>query len=123
TASRRRLAGKRERFAVFCARLAGKDATVDQAGGEDMAIAIHHLCAIGQPVIEQRGAEIGDNAIFDEQSAHLVIAAGGVDQARIDEGGAAHLAPPCPVRGSFGRLRASASSTAMRTATPISTCS
>ncbi len=107
---------------MLCAGLAGEDTAIDEARGEDLAAAIDDFHAVGQTVAEELRSEIGDHAVFDEQIALLVIPAGGVDQPPVDEVGAAPERPP--VRGnSFGRSRESASRTALRTATPIATCS
>src|SRR5690606_37583208 len=99
------------------------------------------------------GAEVGDQAVADDEAAVAVEPGRRVEQAGVDEGDrAAAVAAVAAVAGAAGcvaaavtgaagcvaaavagrrrhalpppgRLRASASSTAMRTATPISTCS
>src|SRR5262249_34955927 len=78
------------------------------------AVAIDDFRIAGFGIVEQPWSDIGDAAIFHQQAAFDVQGRGRIDQARILEGDAAvtHAIP-----------RASASSTAMRMATPISTCS
>ncbi|MFX6424187.1 hypothetical protein ABTG32_18300, partial [Acinetobacter baumannii] len=74
-------------------------------------------------------ADIEDLAVLDQHGARRVEAGGGVEQAGADIGGA--LAGPArPSSGRppiwpdrLGRCWASSSRQAMRTATPISTCS
>src|SRR4030067_2658702 len=74
------------------------------------------------------GSEIGDEAVCDQHAAGLIEAGRRIDQPRIDErcragGRALVLGERLHRRHRFGRWRARAWSTAMRTATPISTCS
>src|SRR6185369_6090537 len=70
-----------------------------------------------------------DHAMLDQDSAGLVAVAGWVDQPRIDEGEGPILFLRWPGGQGWGRhefpvrLRVRASRHAMRTATPISTCS
>ena len=81
-------------------------------------------------IAAEMAAEVGDEAILDEQAARLVAIGTRIDQAGVDENGRfadglrlfdrlAHGASS----SNAGRWADSASSTAMRTATPISTCS
>src|SRR5690606_33873361 len=102
------------RLAVVGARLAGKDPHVDEAGTSDQSGGVDALGMIG---CARRGAlgKIGDEAVLDEDRAGIVATRGGVDDSGVlDEEGGGHAGAPLP---------SSASSTAMRTATPISTCS
>src|SRR5690606_12956920 len=109
----------RDAFAVLGARLAEEGAHVDEAGRENLAHAVDHVRAVRRA--GKIGADIGDLAAFDEERAARFGSCGRIDEAGIGEEeragmiGRAHWCHP------FGRLRASASSTAMRTATPIST--
>ena len=108
-------------------------AHVDEAGRQARAGAVEGLDALAA---ERRGArevlaELGDDAVGDDHAAQRVHPARRVEQPRIDVGdGRAALSPgfaalwlhpraPVFVR----RLRVSMSRHAMRTATPISTCS
>src|SRR5205814_1651877 len=80
-------------------------------------------------VAAQVRTQIRNLAIEHQEAARLVAVGGGIDQARVDENGAAGVLRPvggfprCGGVHRLGRFRASASSTAMRTATPISTWS
>src|SRR5690606_23739519 len=98
------------------------------AGAQQVTGAIDGLdVAVGRDDVDARG---GDDTVLDQEVAGLVETGGGIDQMGIDEQGAPggeravglgrghHIGP-----GALGRLRDRASSTAMRTATPISTCS
>ncbi len=51
-----------QRFAMLVAGFAGEDLRVDQAGGEDMAVAIDDRGAVGR-VAAQMGADVGDDAV------------------------------------------------------------
>ena len=98
---------------MFFARLAGEHLHVDEAGQQRQSAAIDRLHACRHV---DGFADSGDFAVDDKQRAGVVQPGGRVNEAGIEEG-AVHDRPP-PL---FGRLAASASSTAMRTATPIST--
>ncbi len=99
---------------MLAAGLSGEDAHVDQAGAQNQAFAVDDLRVRRIGVVEQTRADIGDAAVLDQEPAAHVEVCRRIDQARVAEGDAlaAHARP-----------RASASSTAMRIATPISTCS
>ncbi len=107
-------------------RLAGKHHHVDQTGRHGAAAAIEELRALDRPFRDVH-AEIGDDAVRDQEPAEGVEPGGRIDEPRIDQGEGPVLGAVVVVGGHgghpFGRLRASAWSTAMRTATPISTCS
>ena len=107
--------GRRDSFAVFEAGFAEGSAHVDEAGAEDGAAALEDRHAIGAAEV---GAEIGDVAVADEQAAGFVEAGGRVDEADVSEEEVRHCGQALRVE-----RRLSTSSTAMRTATPISTCS
>ena len=125
-----------ERFTVFSARLPREHLAINESRRQDMALAINDFGA-SRRIAAQMGAKIGDHAIFDQQTAWTIKAGRWVQQAGVDEGCAparSGRAPFSVTRGlvggpggfldhRLGRLRASASRTAMRTATPISTCS
>ena len=102
-------------FAMLFARLAGEDLHVDKAGQNRHALAVMGFYAAWRFRLFADGE---DFAILDNQIAGLVEAIGRVNQAGIGES-AIHSASPVL----FGRLAARASSTAIRTATPISTWS
>ena len=64
-----------------------------EAGGEHVALAVDDLGALGRVATQVR-AEIGDHAIRDQQAARLVAVRCRVDQARVDEDGAAGVLRP-----------------------------
>ena len=114
-----------QRLAMLVPGLAGKHHHVDQTGGEQVAAAIDNL-GIACDASGDMRPEIDDEAVPDQQASLTIQPRGRVEQARIDQGdGARALLWRIGLhrRHSFGRWRASACSTAMRTATPISTCS
>src|SRR5262245_36934544 len=90
-----------------------------------MALAVDDACRLGRVASELR-TEVCDDPILDEHAARFVAVVGGVDEARIEEGDG--LRRRCPVLAHgrpqwLGSWRPIASSTAIRTATPISTWS
>ena len=110
-AARRRGSGSGgDRLAVLEARLAQGRPHIDQSGAQDRPIRLDDGGAIGPA---QRRTEIRDQPIAHQQIADDIDP--GADDARPGR---------TACQGSFRRLpRDSMSSTAMRTATPISTCS
>ncbi len=106
-------AGRAQGFAVFEAGFADEDAHVDEARAEHVTLGLDHLRAGRQACERAVRPERRDPPVLDQAVAGLVAPARGVDQAR---GADVERA-----RHAFGRWRASASRTAMRTATPIST--
>ena len=100
--------------------LADKGAHVDQPGGDDLAGAIDDVGALGHAGGADAALRIADHAVGDQHVADAVEIARGIDQAGVGEQDRAAIGQHVHA---FGRLRASASSTAIRTATPISTCS
>ncbi len=114
------LARGRKGFAVAGAGLADKGAHVDQPGCDDPAGAIDDVGAFGHAGRADAAAAFADGAVGDQHVADPVEIPGGIDQAGVGE---QHRAAVGQHVHAFGRLRASASSTAIRTATPISTCS
>ena len=106
-------AGTFQAFAMLRPRLAGEDAGVNQAGRQHQAMAVDDFRIGGFGIVEQTRADIGDLAVFHQQAAAHIHAAGRINQAGIPEGNPAVHAIP----------RDSASRMAMRMATPISTCS
>ncbi len=128
-AGRRRQAAGLDRLLVLLARLAQLHAHIDETGRQHMAVAILDLGIVRRVGARHLRTGRDDDAILHQDSAGLVAVAGGVDQPRIDEGERPVLFLRRP--GGQGRrrhefpvrLRVSASRHAMRTATPISTCS
>jgi hypothetical protein len=118
-------AGRGERLAMLLAGLAGENLHVDQAGRQHMAAAVDAL-GPRRSIRPDMRADIGDRVAPDEQAAPLVTARERTDQPGVEEDdlllrGEGGL---CGDHGYWlGRWRASAWSTAIRTATPISTCS
>src|SRR5579872_6048002 len=106
---------------MLAARLAGEDAHVDQARRKDEAFAVDDFGIVAVGIVEKARPEIDDLAVLDQQPALDVEARARIDQARIAKCRAA------VAHGALGLSRAkpreSASRTAMRIATPISTCS
>src|SRR5271155_5776634 len=100
---------------------ADKGAHVDQPGGDDLAGAIDDVGALGHAGRTDAAPGIADHAVGDQNIAGHVEIARGIDQAGVGKQDRAAIGQHDLY--AFGRLRASASSTAMRTATPISTCS
>src|SRR6185312_9339746 len=87
----------------------------DEAGCQARAGTLDHLgVAAGA-----HGADLRNASFLDQEVARAVEIAGGIEQAGVAEEGAhGHHAG-----ATFPRLRDSTSRQAMRTATPISTCS
>ena len=110
-------AGRGQSLAVFMAGFADKGAQIDQAGGHHHAFGINHHGPFGRSV--DTGAEGGNHTVLKGNCAVFGLAAGRINQSGIaDQNGfRVHRQPP------FGKWAASASRIAMRTATPISTCS
>src|SRR5262249_48719755 len=98
---------------------------------EVQALAIDRLDAIGRAGGEQVGAEVGDLAVADQDGAFVFLVGCRIDDAGIDVGGRSGVrqcsAQNAAAHGAAGmewrRPTISASRQAMRTATPISTCS
>src|SRR5690606_13072673 len=99
------------------ARFAGERARIDQARhGNEIAAVADDGCF--RHALVQRVLARGENpAVADDDRADLVDCARGIDDAGVLEDGGGHARSPA-----FWPTR-SASMTAMRTATPISTCS
>ena len=126
-------AGARQGLLVLLAGLAGVDARIDQARREIEAAAVDRLDAVGRARGEQVGPEVGDLAVADQHGAAILRVARRIDDAGVDVGGRSAVLRRaarrrCRSRGGSRRsaLRRppiSASRQAMRTATPISTCS
>ncbi len=128
-AGQRGVARRFQRLAIFAARLAGEDARVDQSRRQYQTFGIDHLGIVRLGIVEQARADIGNAAVLDQQSAFDVQTACRIDQAGVLEGDAARHGAPSSLRAtragrpSLANPRDKASSTAMRIATPISTCS
>ncbi len=122
-----RVARRLQGLAMLLAGLAGEHLHVDQAGAQHVALAVDDIGAL-RGVAAQMPTEVGDHAALYQQAARLVLAGRGVDQAHVEEGrrllvgGRTGLTHAGPTQW-LGSWRAIASSTAMRTATPISTWS
>ncbi len=122
------MAGGLQRLAMLKAGLAGEHLRIDEPRGEDVPLAVDDGDAVGRVAAQMR-ADVGDEAFAHDEAARLVAVGRRIDDARVDESGRRRgfgLARGALGGGGlsvhrFGRLRASASSTAMRTATPIST--
>ena len=99
---------------MLCPRFAKIGAQINQAGCEAGARRIHHGSAFRRG---QTSAAIGDQPITDQQSARRIKARGGIEQAGIGDDCVGHA------QRFRGNWRESTSSTAIRQATPISTCS
>src|SRR6185503_12303025 len=119
-----------DRLLVLLAGLAQLHAHVDEAGRQDLAAAIDALAIEGRRVLEEGRAEIADQAALGDESALDVGAGGGIDNTGvdIDDGAAAAIRAGHQLgTSSEGALERSArvriSRQAIRTATPISTCS
>src|SRR5690606_6052960 len=104
--------GGAEALLVAFARFSDLHADVDDAGGQIAAAAVE--------TIPRALKELRDTAIGDDDAALDDAVTLGVNEACVGQG--QHGASPCGLRATC-RLRASSSITAMRTATPISTCS
>src|SRR5581483_9170179 len=113
----------RKRLAMAQARLADKGAHIDQAGRHDLAGAIDDVGAFGHAGRADAAAHFADQPVGDQDVAGAVEIARRIDNACVGEQDRATVSEHRHCCYAFGRLRASASSTAMRTATPISTCS
>ena len=120
-ARRRRLARGRERLAIFRARLADEGAHVDQAGRDDPALAVDDLGAFRHAGGADAALGFADRAVGNQEIARKIEIARRIDDPGVGEQDRAAVREHG--RQTFGRLRERASSTAMRTATPISTCS
>src|SRR6185369_16886328 len=105
--------------AMLRARLADEHARVDQPGQQRLAGAIDDICALRRALVEHCLAGRDDLCSVNDDRADLVESARRVDHACALEHSDAHAARPSALR----RGSSSASITAMRTATPISTCS
>jgi len=118
------LARRGDGLAVLGAGLADEGAHVDQAGGDDLAAAIDDLGALGHAGGANTALGFADCAVGDQKVAGKIQLARRIDDPRVGEQDrAAFAAIGQHADHAFGRLRDMASSTAMRTATPISTCS
>ena len=115
------LACRGDGLAVVGAGLADEGAHVDQAGGDDLAGAIDDLGALGHAGRADAALGLADHAVGDQQVAGKIEIARGIDDPGVGEQDRAAVGQH--EAHAFGRFRDSASSTAMRTATPISTCS
>ena len=108
------LRGGGDGFPMLCAGFAEVGAQINQARCETGARGIHHGGTFGR---SQASAAIGDQPITDQQSTQRIKARGWVEQAGIGDDRVSHA------QRFRGNWRESISSTAMRQATPISTCS
>ena len=80
----RGVAGGLQGFAVLGAGFAGEHLRVDEAGAEHVALAVDDFGALGRVAAQVR-AEVGDQAVLDQQPARLVAVRRRIDEARVDE--------------------------------------
>ena len=104
--------------------LADEGAHVDEAGRDQLAAAVDDVGAFRHAAGADALLGFADDAVGDQQVADDIEVARRIDDPGVGEQDRAavrqHFATSCQA---FGRLRDKASSTAMRMATPISTCS
>ncbi len=120
-AGRSRLARGGKGLAVAEAGLADEGAHVDQAGGHDLAGAVDDVGALGDAGRSDAATGLADDAVGNQDIAGAVEIPAGIDDAGVGKQDGTAVSQH--EHHAFGKLRASASSTAIRTATPISTCS
>ena len=89
-------------------------------GATTLAVAVDDLGAFRHAGRADAALGLADHAVGDQQVAGEIEVARRIDDARVGEQDRAAVGQHAQA---FGKLRDSASSTAMRTATPISTCS
>ena len=92
-------------------------------GATMLAAAVDDLGAFRHAGCADAALGLADHAVGDQQVAGKIEIARRIDDPRVGEQDRAAVAAVDQHGYAFGRLRDSASSTAMRTATPISTCS
>ena len=131
-ACRRRQSRGRDRLAVLGTRLADEGPHVDEARRHAIAAAIDDPRMSREICRHDGGAHIADQAIDDQDAAGCFGQCGGIDQSCMDQrqrlvgnGGRGEWRYASRETRShpFGKCCAKASKTAIRTATPISTCS
>src|SRR5262245_9268410 len=115
------MAGRGERFTVGLARLADEGAHINQTGGDKLAATVDDVGAFGHAGCADAFLGLAYHAFGDQQIADNIEIARRIDDPGIGEQDRAAIGQYH--RHAFGRFRESASSTAIRTATPISTCS
>src|SRR5690606_11021895 len=116
-AGRRGLGRGGDGFPVFVARLANEDTRIDQPRQSREAAPVDSLATGGHSLVARIGSG-GDYApVLDQYRADLVEASRRIDDPDILDAQRVHRAFSPSRRGS-----SRASMTAMRTATPISTC-
>src|SRR5262249_40296504 len=101
--------------------LASKDSHVDESRREHKAPAIDHLGIVWLGFVEEARADVNDFSILDEEATLHVQIRRWIDQPGATKCNTARTHGA--LRLSRAKPRESASSTAMRMATPISTCS
>ena len=104
------------------ARLADEGAHVDQAGRHQLAAAVDHLGTFRHAGSADAFLGLADRAVGDQQVAGKIEIARRIDDPGVGEQDRAAVGEHVRCHA-FGKFRDRASSTAMRTATPISTCS
>ena len=57
---------------MFLARLADLDTDIEKAGRQAQSAAIDRLVGCGHAIFEGVGAEVGDLAVFDEETADRI---------------------------------------------------
>ena len=114
-----------QRLLVLGPRFTRLDAKIDESRREDLALGVD--LEVARRRLADPCADIGDDAILDHDAALLIQPGGRINDARVvDNCAAGHAFAPASlgVRATkSGAFFASVSSTAIRTATPISTCS
>ena len=114
-------ARRSQRLAVLGPGLADEGAHVDETRRNDPAAAVDGLGSLRHPRGADAAPRVPDHAVGDQHVSRFVEIARRIDDARVGEQDRARIGEHSA--HTFGRLRESASSTAIRTATPISTCS
>ena len=113
--------GRGKSLAMARAGFAHKGAHVHEARRDDLAGAINNVCAFRHARSSDAPAGVADHAVGNQHIAGAINIPRRIDQPGVGEQDGAAICTH--MVHALGRLRASASSTAMRTATPISTCS
>jgi len=119
-------AGGCQRLAMLVTRLASEDHHIDQPRCDHMAGTVDDLGAL-RGIAAQMRPDIGNGFALDYEAAFGFRSACRIDQPRVDKGrgvwGPVFVRRVAHETQWFGRWRDSASRMAIRTATPISTCS
>ncbi len=79
-------AGAGKGLAMLSPRLADEGAHIDEARGNDVALAVDDPRLSRQLVPRDRGADAGDDAFHDNEPTASLGLLNGIDQTRVDEG-------------------------------------